>query len=110
MPRRSAATTDARPASGAKTLREDADADELRFEVTDNGPGFDPSGPQTGTGLQNMRDRVGALDGRISIVTSPGHGTTVLGSIPLHLGQDHRFTPALAHIPDDRDPEHAAPA
>jgi signal transduction histidine kinase len=84
-------------------LREGRDADELSFEVADDGPGFDLSGAHTGAGLQNMRDRVGALSGHISIVTTPGHGTTVSGSIPLHPDQGHGYAPALAHSPDDRD-------
>ena len=35
-----------------------------------------------------MRDRVGALDGHVSIVTAIGNGTTVSGSIPLPRDQD----------------------
>lgn len=58
-------------------------ANELTFQVIDNGPGFDPSQAHTGAGLQNMRDRLGALDGRLSIVTAPGRGTTIAGSVPL---------------------------
>jgi signal transduction histidine kinase len=67
-------------------LREDAD--QLSFEVTDDGPGFDPTEAHGGTGLQNIRDRVGALDGRVSIVTAIGDGTAVSGSIPLPRNQD----------------------
>ena len=63
-------------------LREDAG--ELIFEVTDDGPGFDASTPGGGIGLQNMRDRVGALDGRLAVRSSPDRGgTRVAGSIPL---------------------------
>jgi signal transduction histidine kinase len=62
-------------------------SDELTFHVTDNGPGFDPSQPREGAGLQNMRDRLGALDGRLSILTGPGKGTTVGGSVPLRGGK-----------------------
>lgn len=58
-------------------------ADELSFRVIDDGPGFDPSNAPSGVGLQNMRDRLGALDGRLSIVTAPGEGTTVAGSVPV---------------------------
>jgi signal transduction histidine kinase len=68
-------------------LREDDDR--LSFEVTDDGPGFDPAQAHGGTGLQNIRDRVGALDGRVSIVTAIGDGATVSGSIPLRLDHDH---------------------
>ena len=70
-------------------LREDAD--ELRFDVADDGPGFDSSGTHEGTGLQNMRDRLGALDGRLSIVTEPGQGTVVSGSVPLRADEDLRW-------------------
>jgi signal transduction histidine kinase len=64
-------------------LREDAG--ELIFEVTDDGPGFDASTAGDGMGLQNMRDRLGALDGRLAIMNSPDRGgTRVSGSIPLH--------------------------
>jgi signal transduction histidine kinase len=63
------------------TLSEDAD--ELRFTVSDDGPGFQPSNVRRGVGLQNMQDRVGALDGRLAIATGPGGGTTVTGTIPL---------------------------
>jgi signal transduction histidine kinase len=59
------------------------DADQLSFRVSDDGPGFDLSRPHFGTGLQNMRDRVGALDGRVTIVTAVGQGTTVSGFVPL---------------------------
>jgi signal transduction histidine kinase len=65
----------------AVTLREDAD--ELRFEVSDDGPGFDLSTVRTGAGLQNMRDRLGALGGHLSIVTAVGQGSVVSGSVPL---------------------------
>jgi hypothetical protein len=34
-----------------------------------------------------MRDRLGALDGRLSILTAPGKGTTVGGSVPLRGGE-----------------------
>ena len=67
--------------------------DELRFEVSDDGPGFDSSAAHDGMGLQNMRDRLGALDGRLTIVTSAGHGTIVSGSIPLRRAAVARSVP-----------------
>jgi signal transduction histidine kinase len=75
--------------------------DELSFEVTDDGPGFDPSEAHGGTGLQNIRDRVGALDGHVSIVTAIGHGTAVSGSIPLPRDQDRSDAPVLRPVSDD---------
>jgi signal transduction histidine kinase len=59
------------------------DSDELAFHVSDNGPGFDAAQLREGAGLQNMRDRLGALDGHLSIFSAPGRGTTVEGSVPL---------------------------
>jgi len=70
-------------------LRLHEDASELSFEVSDDGPGFEPLAVTAGTGLQNMRDRLGGLYGRLSIVSSPGAGTVVTGSIPLRLRRAH---------------------
>ena len=58
---------------------------ELTFQVTDDGPGFDPSHANTGAGLQNMRDRIGALDGRLSIIAAPrpGHDDRGVGALAL---------------------------
>ena len=55
----------------------------LVFEVRDDGAGFEPSATGYGTGLQGMADRLAALDGDIRIVSSPGAGTTVTGTIPI---------------------------
>jgi signal transduction histidine kinase len=78
------------------TLRQDAD--ELAFRVTDNSPGMCCSDPPSGSGLQNMRDRLGALDGHLSITTAPGKGTTVVGSIPLD-AEEHRDSTARLKRP-----------
>jgi signal transduction histidine kinase len=59
--------------------------DELAFHVTDDGPGFDPVAAHAGAGLRNMRDRLGALDGRLSIASAAGNGTTIAGSVPLRV-------------------------
>ena len=78
------------------------DADELRFEVADDGPGFDPADAHDGTGLQNIRDRVGAIDGRVSIITAVGEGTAVTGSIPLDWGNEGSPTPIPHSAPSAR--------
>jgi signal transduction histidine kinase len=52
------------------------------FEVTDNGPGFDPAAVAA-SGLRNMSDRLAALGGSCRIDSSPGRGTTVAGRIGL---------------------------
>jgi signal transduction histidine kinase len=55
----------------------------LRFEVADDGAGFDPRAEPPGSGLTNMSDRLGALGGRLSVLSAPGDGTRVLGAVPL---------------------------
>ena len=52
------------------------------FEVTDNGPGFDPAAVAA-SGLRNMSDRLAALGGSCQVDSSPGRGTTVTGRIGL---------------------------
>ena len=55
----------------------------LRLEVRDDGAGFDLDRVVDGTGLVNMRDRLAAVGGELMIVSSPGHGTRIVGTIPL---------------------------
>jgi signal transduction histidine kinase len=55
---------------------------ELRFEVTDDGKGFDPAATPPGSGLRNMRDRLEALGGSLSVASGPGRGTTLTGTVP----------------------------
>ncbi|MDQ4071010.1 MAG: histidine kinase, partial [Actinomycetota bacterium] len=55
----------------------------LHFEVTDNGRGFDLTASGGGAGLVNMRDRLEAVGGQLSLNATPGNGCTVKGDIPL---------------------------
>jgi signal transduction histidine kinase len=55
---------------------------ELCFEIRDTGVGFDPRHDQTGRGLINMRDRIEAVGGTLSVTSRPGRGTTVRGCVP----------------------------
>jgi signal transduction histidine kinase len=55
---------------------------ELRFEVADDGVGFEPGATTRGTGLQGIADRLDALGGRFEIRTAPGKGTTLVGLVP----------------------------
>jgi signal transduction histidine kinase len=55
----------------------------LRFEVTDDGVGFDPASSSYGTGLQGIADRLATLDGELEIWSAPGAGTTVAGTLPV---------------------------
>ena len=54
---------------------------ELRFDVIDDGRGFDTASKGSGTGLQGMADRLDAIGGRLEIASAPGAGTTVTGRL-----------------------------
>lgn len=54
---------------------------DLRFSVSDDGPGFDTE--VAGNGLVNMRDRVAAVGGTLEIKSSPGSGTEIVGHVPV---------------------------
>ena len=56
---------------------------ELRFEVRDDGRGFDPGSTGYGTGLQGMADRLAALGGELAVTSAPGDGTAVAGRLPV---------------------------
>ena len=60
--------------------------DELEFEVTDDGVGFDPEAVVEGNGFENMRDRLGAVNGHLILRISEGGGVTVGGVVPLDPG------------------------
>jgi signal transduction histidine kinase len=59
-------------------------AGDLRFEVRDDGAGFEERSVVSGTGLTSMRDRIAAIGGRLVIRTAPGSGTCVSGTVPLN--------------------------
>jgi signal transduction histidine kinase len=59
-----------------------SDTDGLRFEVRDDGAGFDLEASGEGTGLTNMRDRLGAVGGELAIRSAPGRGVVVVGTVP----------------------------
>jgi signal transduction histidine kinase len=55
---------------------------ELRFEVADDGRGFDTSTTGHGTGLQGMADRLDAIGGILEIRSASDRGTTISGRVP----------------------------
>ncbi len=59
--------------------------DQVSFEVSDDGAGFDPAAKVTGTGLQGIGDRLAALGGALEVRSAPGAGTALTGTIPLRV-------------------------
>jgi signal transduction histidine kinase len=53
----------------------------LRFVVEDDGRGFDALTTRRGAGLTNMADRIDALGGSLTVSSTPGAGTAVVGAI-----------------------------
>ena len=75
----------AKHAGGAAcaSLRVSAGSGLVRFEVADDGVGFDPASPSDhGAGLQGMADRLGAVGGALTVASCPGRGTRISGSVP----------------------------
>jgi signal transduction histidine kinase len=67
-------------ASVVVNIREDRGG--IRFEVIDDGAGFDVAGNPTGSGFVNMSDRLGAIGGSLDVQSAPGRGTRVIGWLP----------------------------
>ncbi|MBA3278191.1 MAG: sensor histidine kinase, partial [Geodermatophilaceae bacterium] len=83
-------------ASSARVVLAQAD-DHLRFEVTDDGAGFDPQTTSQGTGLQGMADRLDTVGGTMTLDSSPGMGTTITGQVPIGFAMpDPAAEPVLA--------------
>lgn len=53
----------------------------LRFEVVDDGVGFELDATK-GAGFVNMNDRLGAMGGSVRVESAPGKGTIVRGAVP----------------------------
>jgi signal transduction histidine kinase len=64
------------------TVQVMGDETTLRFELRDDGVGFDASTAAKGHGFLNMQDRLGAIGGTLDVESQPGCGTTVRATIP----------------------------
>ena len=51
--------------------------------LEDDGRGFDPERKNGGLGLEGMRERVELLDGRMTIESRAGAGTTLVVEVPV---------------------------
>jgi signal transduction histidine kinase len=67
-------------ASGARIRARRTDG-RLELEISDDGVGG--ADPSRGSGLRGVGDRLGALDGTLTIESPLGHGTRLLAHIPL---------------------------
>ena len=70
--------------SGASTVavRLSEECGETCLVVTDDGAGFDPAGVHDGgAGLANMRDRLDAVGGTVTVTSLAGAGTTVTAKV-----------------------------
>jgi signal transduction histidine kinase len=59
------------------------DCERLHFEVSDEGVGFPQDAVEPGDGLINMRDRMEAAGGTVTVRSLAGSGTVVRGSVPI---------------------------
>lgn len=81
------ALTNVRKHSGAKSaiVRITESSAATTFVVEDDGHGFDQDGSHfnhDGFGLFTMRERMGLLNGSLTIDSAPGRGTRVIASVP----------------------------
>jgi signal transduction histidine kinase len=66
------------------TVRVEVADDECRLVVEDDGSGFvGGAAPGHGAGLDNMRDRVDAVGGTLTVLSEAGRGTAVTATVPL---------------------------
>ncbi len=71
--------------AGQVTIELTQSGDQVSFQVSDDGSGFDPAAQMTGTGLQGIGDRLAALGGALEVRSAPGAGTVLTGTIPLRV-------------------------
>ncbi len=89
-------------------LREDGRT--LRLSVVDDGRGFDPlstlrNARPPGLGLSSLRERAESLEGEVRIVSSPGHGTSIVVQIPLRRqARPALGGPSTTPVPSKKDP------
>lgn len=79
--------------------------DQIELTVADDGRGFDPRLPRgrQHVGLAGMRERAHTLGGTVTLATSPGQGTRLTVTVPLHATRSN-----VALEPADKTPEPAA--
>ena len=90
------------------TLSLQADGEQVRIAVEDNGHGFDQTHLRVGShGLTGMRYRVEALGGKLHIDSAPGKGTRVEARLPATVAMSSE-TVAMVATADASAPRPAA--
>lgn len=70
------------------------DARHLGLIVRDNGRGFDPTNTRRGAlGLASLRERALLVGGTLEVHSRPGHGTSVLATLPFSSPRKDVFPP-----------------
>ena len=69
--------------ASSATVQLTASNGDLRFAVSDDGRGFDSATIERGAGLSGISDRIDTIGGTWTITSTPGHGTTITGSVPV---------------------------
>jgi hypothetical protein len=76
------------------------EGDALVVEVCDDGCGG--ADLERGSGLRGLRDRVGALNGRLTVVSPPGEGTSVRAELPAAIVDDEQPAGERGVVLDER--------
>ena len=74
----------------------------IMFEVRDDGRGFAADLIEQGRGLTNMRDRLEAVGGSLSLISTPRQGTRIHGEAPVAVPADDAPGEAFGRGPADR--------
>ncbi len=69
--------------ASAVTIELTQDTSRISLRVQDNGQGYEVARRSTGLGIGGMQERLSLLNGSLNLRSEPGHGTTVLASLPL---------------------------
>ena len=70
-------------AASTVTIVAEVNDGRVAVSVSDDGVGFSSDLHQVGRGLENVRERVAALDGDLSVTSEPGKGTRVALTAPV---------------------------
>jgi len=60
------------------------DRQNISCTITDNGVGFDQNAKHTGFGLRSIKERALSMDGKLTIKSTPGEGTSINFVIPIN--------------------------